>query len=256
MLFILRGNIPLERNLLSQNKRHEIDFFTNYANADQYNVFTDQANERIIDACIMHGRFQPGMLVVDIGCGSGVFTRVLSQKGFKALGVDMCQALVSSATKIPPVLQYIAADAECLPLTSQSIDAILLSGLIHHLPDPSACANEIYRVLKPGGVFAAFDPNRKNPFMWLYRDWQSPFYSREGVTENERPIIAEEAASIFVKAGFEVNTSYLSGLSYRYIASPLMRKALPLYNFLDWLIFQPKFMQPYSSFVITSGVKR
>ena len=45
-------------------------------------------------------------------------------------------------------------------------------------------------MLRPGGRFVAFDPNRMNPFMWLYRDRSSPFYSPVGVTQNERPVLA------------------------------------------------------------------
>ena len=238
-----------------QDKKQEIDFFAAYANSDRYNVFTDQTNQRIIQACVEASGLQPGMVVADLGCGWGVFTRILRDRGFKSLGVDICHPLLVSAKKVDSTIEYLTADAEYLPFISESLDAILLSGLIHHLPNPSVCAQELYRVLKPGGLFAAFDPNRRNPFMWLYRDWQSPFYSSHGVTENERPIKAGEVAQIFHEVGFRVTTNYLSGLSYRYIASPALRKLLPIYNFLDRIIFQPNFMQPYSAFVITSGVK-
>jgi hypothetical protein len=36
-----------------------------------------------------------------------------------------------------------------------------------------------------------------NPFMWLYRDRASPFYSLVGVTENARPILAAQVAEMF-----------------------------------------------------------
>jgi hypothetical protein len=131
----------------------------------------------------------------------------------------------------------------------------LLSGLVHHLPDAGQCAAEVARVLKPKGRFVAFDPNRANPFMYLYRDRSSPFYSSVGVTANERPIRAREAAETFRAAGLEVCTDYLSGLSYRYIASPIARVALPIYNLIDNWMFRPGFMKPHSAFVLTHGVK-
>jgi SAM-dependent methyltransferase len=40
---------------------------------------------------------------------------------------------------------------------------------VHPLPDPARCGSEVFRVLKPGGSFVAFDPNRLNPLMYLYR---------------------------------------------------------------------------------------
>ncbi len=57
-------------------------------------------------------------------------------------------------------------------------------------------------MLRPGGRFVAFDPNRMNPFMWLYRDRASPFYSSVGVTENERPVLAERGSGDLPGRGF------------------------------------------------------
>ena len=117
------------------------------------------------------------------------------------------------------MVEFIEGDIEHLPFPSGSFDGVMLSGVVHHLPDPSRCAAEVARVLRPGGKFMAFDPNRMNPFMWLYRDRSSPFYSSVGVTENERPVLAREVAAVFEGAGLQVSSHYLSGLAYRYVAS-------------------------------------
>ena len=133
---------------------------------------------------------------------------------------------------------------------------VLLSGLVHHFPDPSKCAAEVFRVLRPGGRFVAFDPNRMNPFMYLYRDRSSPFYSSVGVTENERPLLACETAEVFRKAGFTVGTDYLSNLRYRYVASAKVRWLLPIYNAIDGLLFGLPLTKRFRSFVLTFGEKR
>jgi hypothetical protein len=101
----------------------------------------------------------------------------------------------------------------------------------------------------------AFDPNRINPFMYLYRDRSSPFYSPVGVTENERPLLAAQAASVFTKAGFLVKTDYLSGLSYQYVASQKTRAFLPIYNWIDRTLFKVGVLRPLRSFVLTVGEK-
>ena len=101
----------------------------------------------------------------------------------------------------------------------------------------------------------AFDPNRMYPFMWLYRDRSSPFYSSVGVTENERPVLAREVAAVFEGAGLKVSSHYLSGLAYRYVASPRTRILLPIYNFIDAFIFGMNVMEPLRPFVLTAGEK-
>jgi len=240
----------------TQDKQREIAFFDSYAESQEYNVFTDESNLKIVNSCLEFGGLQPGMRVVDCGCGSGIFTKLIHNQGFLASGLDLSQGLIELAGRSYPEIEFIVGDVENLPFDSDSLDGVLLSGIIHHLPDPSKCAKEIFRVLKPNGVFVAFDPNRLNPFMWLYRDRTSPFYSSEGVTENERPIIAAEIAQVFTQAGFDVATSYLSGLNYRYIASNNLRWALPIYNFLDDALFRLPFLKSCSAFVLTRGVKR
>ena len=240
---------------MQQNKKLEISFFSKYAENDDYNVFTEKTNDKIIDFFIFLGKLHNGMVIADLGCGSGAFTNVLYQRGYKVTGVDLCSELIKKGKKLYPGLDLRVGDVENLQFENECFDAVLLSGILHHLPNPSFCAKEVYRILKPGGVFIAFDPNRRNPFMYLYRDPSSPFYSSNGVTANERPIIAQEISNTFKSIGFTTKIDYLSGLEYRYIASPLVRVLLPIYNFLDKWLFVPQFLAPFRSFVFTTEIK-
>jgi ubiquinone/menaquinone biosynthesis C-methylase UbiE len=244
---------------MSQDKLKEIEFFDQYSKGNEYNVFSEKSNERLVDACLNLSGLKPPAVVVDLGCGSGAFSAVLAKKGYQVTGIDLSQGMIALASKLFPHRgcgpKFSVGDVEQLPFADASLDGVMMSGLLHHLPDPSLCIRELMRVLKPGGIFMAFDPNRANPFMYLYRDRTSPFYSCKGVTENERPVLARELASRFTACGFTVQVDFLSDLQYRYIASPPMRFLLPLYNFLDALIFRPHFMRSMRSFVILAGLK-
>ena len=240
---------------LVQDKSKEIAFFDAHAVRDEYDVFTPEANERLIAAIIRLTGLERGARIADLGCGSGAFTELLRQAGFNSVGLDISPKLIMLGRSKYHGLDLIEGDAENLPFESGSFDGILLSGLVHHFPDPRRVAAEVYRVLKPGGRFVAFDPNRMNPFMWLYRDRASPFYSPIGVTENERPILAWRTAAIFRDAGFDVQTDYLAGLAYRYVASERTRVLLPIYNFIDNVVFNLAVMKPFRPFVLTAGEK-
>ena len=240
----------------NQNKQQEISFFNVYADSDGYDVFSDEAKNRIIDSFVRLTGLRPGSKIADLGCGSGTFTEMLRRKGYDVAGVDICPKLVTLGKSKYPGLNLIEGDVEQLPFETGSYDGVLLSGLVHHFPDPRRCAAETFRILKPGGRFMAFDPNRMNPFMYLYRDPSSPFYSSVGVTENERPVLPNEVARVFRDAGFTVTTDYLAGLAYRYVASEKTRIILPIYNFIDGAIFNLPFMKPFRPFVLTAGEKR
>jgi ubiquinone/menaquinone biosynthesis C-methylase UbiE len=240
----------------AQDKRKEIAFFDAHGTTDEeYDVFTPQANSRLINAFVRLSGLPRGSRVADLGCGSGVFTELLRREGYETVGLDISPKLVALGRKKYPGLELLEGDAENLPFKSDSLDGVLLSGLVHHFPDPRRLAVEVRRVLKRGGRFVAFDPNRMNPFMWLYRDRASPFYSSVGVTENERPILAKQVAQIFSDEGFRVQTDYLAGLAYRYVASQRTRLLLPIYNFIDNFVFNLTIMTPFRPFVLTSGEK-
>jgi len=241
--------------LPAQDKQEEIAFFDSHAALDAYDVLTPESNLRLATNCMRLARLKPGARVADLGCGSGVFTDLLSKLGYQATGLDLSPKLIALARAKYSGVAFLEGDVEHLPFPDESLDGVLLSGLVHHLPDPTRCASEVYRVLKRGGSFAAFDPNRMNPFMYLYRDRSSPFYSSVGVTENERPVLARQIAATFRQAGFSVGTDYLSDLSYRYVASTRLRWVLPVYNALDRSLFTPGFMKPFRSFVLTHGEK-
>lgn len=237
----------------AQDKAEEIAFFS--AHGAEYDVFTAASKARLIAAFTRMTGLPKGARVADLGCGSGVFTDLLRQAGYDAVGVDICPTLIGMARAKYSGLEFIEGDIEALPFPSESLDGVLLSGVLHHFPDPSRCAAEVRRVLRRGGRVFAFDPNRMNPFMWLYRDPASPFYSPIGVTANERPLLARDAARVFGDCGFRVQTDFLSGLAYRYVASTKTRALLPVYNLIDATLFNLGLMRPLRAFVLTCGEK-
>jgi len=240
----------------AQDKQKEIAFFDAHAAADDYNVFAPAASQRLVDEFVWLSGLPAGARVADLGCGSGTFTTLLASAGYDCIGLDISAKLIAVGRQKYPGIGFVAGDIERLPLPDASVDGVLLSGVVHHFPDPSRCAAEVFRVLRSDGRFVAFDPNRRNPFMWLYRDRASPFYSPLGVTANERPVLAGEVADVFGRAGFKVSSHYLAGLAYRYVASARARRLLPIYNFIDETVFGLAMLERLRPFVLTVGTKR
>ena len=184
----------------TQDKGKEVAFFDAHADSDEYDVFTPQANDRLIGAFKRLERLA--------GRARGLPTSVAALGCLpNCCGAQVTKASVSTSApnwlcfwppQVPRPRAHRRRRAKLL-LQAASLDGVLLSGLVHHFPDPRRLAAEVHRVLKPGGRFVAFDPNR-NPFMWLYRDCSSPFYSSVGVTETSRQFPAGRWPAFFVTA--------------------------------------------------------
>ncbi|KHD75560.1 class I SAM-dependent methyltransferase [Actinoplanes utahensis] len=91
---------------------------------------------------------RPGMRLLDLGCGTGSWTRAFRDwwPELDVVAVDPSAAMRERAV-IQPVLPGAADD---IPAADASLDGIWISTVIHHIADLQAAAREIRRVLKPG----------------------------------------------------------------------------------------------------------
>ncbi|MBS1710425.1 MAG: methyltransferase domain-containing protein [Armatimonadetes bacterium] len=101
-------------------------------------------------------------LILDVGCGTGAVLTELGRRG-TAVGVDLSHdALSFSKSRGLALLVY--ANAEQLPFADATFDAVVSLDTIEHVPGHEAAAAEVFRVLKPGGVFVMNVP----AFAWLW----------------------------------------------------------------------------------------
>jgi len=98
--------------------------------------------------------FRGGKLL-EIGCGLGTDLLQFARGGAEVTGVDLTPVSIELVKKrfalygVPVEAQV--ADAENLPFSDNSFDAVYSFGVLHHTPDTQKAIDEIHRVLKPGG---------------------------------------------------------------------------------------------------------
>jgi len=93
---------------------------------------------------------------VDLGSGTGHFSRVLAERFPRADGVavDIAEGMLRHARTLGGARQYIVGDAEQLPLAHASCDLLFSSLAVQWCGDFAAVLAEAARVLRPGGVLA------------------------------------------------------------------------------------------------------
>lgn len=126
---------------------------------------------------LRHAALRPGERVLDVGCGTGVLTRLAAEAvgaSGHAVGIDPSPGMIGvarrNAVQANSRAEFRFAVIERLPFEEGSFDVVLSSCMLHHLPrEPKhegLC--EVCRVLKPGGRLVAVDIDcPANPLWWL-----------------------------------------------------------------------------------------
>ena len=107
-------------------------------------------------------KFPPGAHVLEVGCGTGVLTRVLAGwPNVKAVvGSDPAAPLIRKAQRLASNLANVTfqeADGRSLPFGDDAFDVVVFDSTLSHVPGPERALAEVHRVLRPGGSLAVFD---------------------------------------------------------------------------------------------------
>ncbi len=113
---------------------------------------------------MLTNHLQPGDKVLELGCGTGYFTRALAHSGAQVTAIDISPGLLEVAQRecARPNVQFEVQNAYELTYSDESFDSVVGSSVLHHL-EVDAALSEIYRVLKPSGTVYFTEPNMMNP---------------------------------------------------------------------------------------------
>jgi SAM-dependent methyltransferase len=155
--------------------------------------------ELIIEA----GDLRPGLRTLEIGCGTGLFTQLVSRSGAAIDACELSEKLLSLAagrTFHSPV-RLLCGDVLRLELPPEGpYDVLWGSSVLHHM-DLGAFLLRAFRLLKAGGCLVFAEPNMLNPQVWLERhlDW---LRRRRGVSPDETAFYRWETERALKRAGF------------------------------------------------------
>ena len=107
---------------------------------------------------LLRGRFDERRRVLDAGCGEGRNLPYFVSRGFDVCAIDADPSAVASVRRTAPAADARRGELTALPWEDRSMDAVIASAVLHFARDSShfeAMVREMWRVLRPGGLFFA-----------------------------------------------------------------------------------------------------
>ncbi len=134
----------------------------------------------------------PQAFILDVGIGRGKMVPLLVDRGFRIIGIDVIEDIVSKVNEeiknrhIEKSARVMTASVLDIPFANESFDAVIDIGLAQHLlqQDFATYAQEVSRVLKPGGYILSiqFAKETQKYLTWYPKSSDMNTFERDGVS--------------------------------------------------------------------------
>lgn len=226
---------------------------------EKWDRFFDEQMAFLNHRLVADARLRSGMHVLDLGSGTGypalLGAQAVGPSG-SVIGIDLAEQMLASARRKATSLGFSnvtfrTGDVTTLPFATNSFDAVTSRFCLMFLPEIPKAADEIVRVLKPGGWVAAavWSAPDKNPYLMIpitvikqFLDLPAPDPTAPGIFRLAKP---GDLAEMLQQAGFTnlsevefiADVRFASGEEYY---ASLMDIAAPIQNLFAKLSDQQK----------------
>jgi ABC-2 type transport system ATP-binding protein len=153
--------------------------------------------------------------LVELGCGTGIFTETIVLKTKSMVATDLSDSLLAVArARIGdhPKVKIQKENCMATSFPSEALDSVFMANLIHVVESPSTLLQECYRILRKGGILVIVTFTDHGMKLWekikmglrFVKSWGKP----PAHTHSFSP---EDLASIIKDAGFTIKTSKVIG---------------------------------------------
>ncbi len=106
-------------------------------------------------------RFKPSGTFLEIGCAGGAFLHAAQKAGYEVKGVEFSDVAAQLARE-KFRLDVFTGDVVDAQFADNSFDVVFMGDVLEHVPNPLATCNEVFRIMKSGGIFVIECPMQTN----------------------------------------------------------------------------------------------
>jgi len=172
---------------------------------------------------LLAGHDLAGRRVLDVGSGTGWFSRVAVERGARVVALDIGVRLLAKVREKCPAL-LAAADACALPFRDDTFDVVMSSECIEHTLDPKGALREMGRVLRPAGTLVVTVPNQA----WHWSATLAAVFKLRPYEGLENWVSWRELQRELREMRLQIDT--IAGF---HLFPPLLRPTWPLLRFAD-----------------------
>jgi len=131
--------------------------------------------KKLCDYLFQSFNLEPGMKMLEPGCGRGEFLNNFKDLGLNVIGVDISPEAANYEKSLD--IRLCDIEKEPLPFNDNTFDVVYSKSFIEHLYYPEKFLEEAYRVLKPGGKIITLVPDWQSNYKIYFDDFthRTPF---------------------------------------------------------------------------------
>lgn len=142
--------------------------------------------------------------ILDVGCGPGFFSIILSEAGFDVTGIDLSAKMIKEAEKNAEAMEtdpaFQVMDTQEPRFDDNTFDLIVNRNVVWSLTEPKKAVNNWYRILAPGGKLLIFDGDHLKD---LRNSDRNEGYVHDTYTEEYKRLFGKEPKCSFTKENYE-----------------------------------------------------